>query len=86
MFNACYDFPAFSGYAFSFFWIANQKFASVFVCGSIMALSYLCSISRFLGAFIMDSPSRYYVILLYIVILNGGKGVSLLIGESFLDT
>lgn len=23
----------------------------------------------------MDSPSRYYVILLYIVILNGGKGV-----------
>ncbi|KAJ9481241.1 hypothetical protein VN97_g12252 [Penicillium thymicola] len=41
----------------------------------------LCSISRFLGAFITDSPSRYYVILLYIVILNGGKGVSL--GESF---
>lgn len=47
----------------------------------IFALSYLCSISKFLGAFIMDSPSRYYVIFLYIVILNGGKGVSL--GESF---
>ena len=49
--------------------------------GFIFALSDLCSISRFLGAVIMDSPSRYYVILLYIVILNGGKGVSL--GESF---
>lgn len=40
---------------------------------------------RFLGAFIMDSPSRYYVISLYIVILNGGNGVSFF-GESFLDT
>lgn len=51
----------------------------MFVSGSG---SYLCSISR-VRRFDYGFPLRYYVILfLYIVILNGGKGVTLL-GESF---
>lgn len=80
MFNARYDFPAFSGCAFYLFLNCKAEISHLL---RSMAL-YLCSISRFLGAFIMDSPSRYYATFLYIVILNGGKGVSL--GESFLDT
>lgn len=77
MFNARYDFPCFLRLCLCFF--LQIRNPHMFVSGSG---SYLCSISR-VRRFDYGFPLRYYVILfLYIVILNGGKGVTLL-GESF---